>query len=66
MDWINAVQTVAFPILACVAMAYYIYNVLEKMRTSVDACTKALILLAQRLGGSDIVRGIESKDSTSE
>lgn len=67
MDWVNMVQTVAFPIVACIAMGAYIYKVLEKMRDSVDKCTKAVLLLASKVDNMEKsdVRGIEQEDKAS-
>lgn len=63
---IQIIEQFGFPVLACGALAFYIYKILEQMRTSVEQCTKAVLLLSQKMEILFDVRGTQQKNQKSE
>lgn len=54
MDVIQLINSVGFPIAACVYMAYYQNKTIDKLRETIDNNTKAMIKLAERASDNDI------------
>lgn len=53
MDIIDIVSTVGFPIACCGALFYYLVNVQEKMRETIDANTRVLTKLTMIIGADE-------------
>lgn len=60
MDWITAIQQMAFPIVACCAMGWYVVRQddkhekeMETMRTAIENNTIALTKLVERMDDNE-------------